>query len=171
MVNQLKVYAVEDLKAKLSEAKIIALIDYQGLTANQFNQLRQQLRQLGSQVQVVKNRLLMRALAALGIELDQPLRGQTAVVWQKSDEVDFLKAIKKMAAEWEKPSFKLGVYQKELLPPARLEALAKLPGLDQLRAQFLLTLMTPWHRWLADLKGPAQKFILILKARAKVIKE
>ena len=63
MVNQTKIFAVQDLTEKLKAAKAVALIDYQGLTAEQIAELRRKVKEAGGFIQVVKNTLISRALA------------------------------------------------------------------------------------------------------------
>ncbi len=167
MVNQLKIYAVEDLKAKLAEAKAIALVDYQGLTANQFATLRQRVQQAGGQVQVVKNRLLMRALGDLGVELDKPLTGQTAVVWGEAMEMEPLWEIKKAMDEWQKPQLKWGVYQRQMLSHDELARLVNLPGKETLYAQLAAGLANSLQRLVYSLSFPQRQLLLVLKAAAE----
>ncbi len=167
MVNQLKIYAVENLQAELAGAEIIALIDYQGLTANQFAELRAAIKEAGGQIQVVKNRLLLRALQGLGIVSDQPLTGQTAVVWGDKQQIEPLQIIKKFAKDWEKPTFRWGVYQKALIDKANLERLANLPSQEILRAQVVAGLQAPLRGLVFSLQYWPQQLTLTLKALAE----
>ena len=164
MVNQLKIYAVEDLKARLSEAKVIALVDYQGLSANQFAEMRRAVKEAGGQIQVVKNRLLLRALAGLGIASGQSLQGQTAVVWGVENEVEPLQVIKKLAKDWEKPEFRWGIYQKRILSQQELKQLANLPSREVLEARLVGQLAAPLQGLVYNLKYWPQKLVLVLKA-------
>jgi len=165
-MNQLKIYAVDDLKAKLAEAKAVALIDYQGLTANQFASLRQRVRQSGGQIQVVKNRLLMRALRGLGIALNQPLTGQTAVVWSVDMQIGPLQEVRKAAKEWEKLQFKWGIYQGQFLPHGDLVRLVDLPDKQMIYAQLVAGLANSMQRFLYGLSFPQRQLVLVLKAAA-----
>ena len=58
MVAPSKIYQVEDIKQKLESAKSAALVDYQGLTAEQAASLRQEIKAQGGQMEVLKNTLI-----------------------------------------------------------------------------------------------------------------
>ena len=163
MVHQAKILAVQELTEKLKTAKAVALIDYQGLTAEQIANLRKKVKEAGGLIQVVKNTLLVRALAQLGISLDQELTGPTAVVFANEDEISPLKLIKETAKEFEKPEFKLGVYQGKLLSKEKVQQLTELPSRETLLAQLAADLANPLSRLIFDLKYHQTKLVLVLK--------
>ena len=163
MVNQAKMFALTDLVEKLKDAKTSALIDYQGLTAKQITKLRDQVKEVGGQIQVFKNTLITRALTQLGIELDQSLEGPTALVFSNEDEASALKIVDQTARELEKPKFKAGVYQKRLLPLIELERFVKLPSREVLISQFIGGLTNPLSRLINSLNFNQRKLVLVLK--------
>ena len=71
MPNQAKVDQVADITAKFEQAKSSALIQYQGLNAADIATLRDNVRANGGRIEVVKNSLITRALANLGISLPE----------------------------------------------------------------------------------------------------
>jgi len=164
MVSQTKYYEVDNIKAFLKEAKSTALIDYQGLPAEQVRQLRQQIRESGGQMMVAKNTLITIALKQLGIELPSPLAGPTALVIGVSDEVAPLKAVAKAKEEFEKPEFKMGIYQDKILSPAELEEFVKLPSKETLLAQLVGGLSNPLQRLISAAKYQQTKLVLVLQA-------
>ncbi len=163
MVSQAKIYAVTDLAEKLKTAKTTALIDYQGLTAKQIAELRSKVKEAGGQIQVIKNTLISRALAKVGIELDKPLVGPTALVFANENEIESLKIIDEAGQELEKPEFKLGIYQKKLLSIDQLQKFVKLPGREVLLSQIISGLTNPLSRLVYGLKFNQIKLILMLK--------
>ncbi|MCD6225876.1 50S ribosomal protein L10 [bacterium] len=167
MVNQSKIYEVENIKATIKEAKATALIDYQGLTAEQVRQLREEIRQNGGTMTVVKNTLLTIALQQLGFNLDSPLVGPTALVTATEDEIAPLKAVKTIKDKFEKPEFKLGILEGKILSLAELEELVKLPGKEVLLAQFVAGLANPLQRLAGSFSWPQRKLLLVLKAIAE----
>ncbi len=164
MVNQIKIFAVEDLKAKLKEAKSIALIDYQGLNSKQLNQLRKKIQDVGGNLQIVKNSLVSRALKTIGLKLDQPLIGPSALVWAITDEIAPLKAISQAQKEWEKPEFKLGIWGGRILSLEALKKIANLPTKEVLFAQFVASLTNPLSRLVYATKYNQTKLVFTLKA-------
>lgn len=167
MVNQAKIFAVQDLTEKLKAARAVALIDYQGLTAEQIAELRRKIKEAGGSVQVIKNTLISRALAQLGISLDQKLTGPTAIVFANEDEVSPLKLVDETAKQFEKPEFKLGVYQGKLLTKDRLQQLVQLPSRETLLAQIVGGLANPLSRLVYSLKFNQTKLVLVLKQIAE----
>ena len=163
MVNQTKIFAVTDLTEKLKAAKSAALVDYQGLSAEQISELRNKIKAAGGIMQVAKNTLIVRALIQLGIKLDQPLVGPTALIFANEDETAPLKLIEKTAKEFEKPEFKLGIYQGKLLSKESIQQLANLPSRETLLAQLVGGLTNPLSRLVYSLKQNQTKLVLILK--------
>ncbi len=166
MVQQAKIFAVEDIKSKIASAKTVALIDYQGLTAPQLNELRDKIRQVGGSLEVFKNTLIIRALAGLSIELPELLTGPTAVVFSNEDEVSGLKKVEEARKQFEKPEFKYGVYQNKLLGPEEVLKFVALPAREVLLAQFVGGLANPLARLIASLKYNQTRLLLVLKAAA-----
>ncbi len=164
MVKQSKVYEVDNLKALIKGSKSAALIDYQGLTAEQIRELRNQIREQGGTMLVAKNTLLMLALKALGIKLSKTLTGPTALVVANKDEIAPLKEIAKTKKLFEKPEFKLGISQGKLLSLSELEELVSLPSKEALLARLIGGLVNPLTRLTYTLNYNQQKLLLTLKA-------
>ncbi|MBL7078057.1 50S ribosomal protein L10 [Candidatus Shapirobacteria bacterium] len=163
MVKQSKIYEVENLKALIEGGKSAALIDYQGLTAEQVRELRFQIKKQGGLMFVAKNTLLMLALKTLGIDLPETLTGPTALVVAYEDEIAPLKKVAETKKRFEKPEFKLGLFQGKLLSLTELERLVALPNKETLLAQFIGGLSNPLFRLAYALNYHQQKFILTLK--------
>jgi len=163
MVKQSKIYQVEDIKAKLEGSRSAALVDYQGLSAEQIAALRREVKETGGNIEVAKNTLIQRALSRLGIELPKKLVGPTAVVYCEKDEVTPLKAVKKSTDIHQKPEFKYGIYQNKLLTLDQLKELIALPGREQLLANLLSGLQNPLSRLTHALKFNQVKLLLTLK--------
>ena len=78
--------AVEELAAKIKEAKIVLLTDYRGISVEDVTTLRADLRKNDSEYKVIKNNITRRALDKCGYEgLDELLVGPTAVVINNED--------------------------------------------------------------------------------------
>ncbi|MFH1601508.1 MAG: 50S ribosomal protein L10 [Candidatus Shapirobacteria bacterium] len=167
MVNQAKIYEVENLKALIEGSKSSALIDYQGLSAEQVRALRIAIGENGGIMLVAKNTLIMFALKALGIELSEKLTGPTALVVANEDEIAPLKQIEETRKQYEKPEFKLGVFQGKLLTLTELEKLISLPGKEVLLSRFVGGLANPLSRLAYSLNYNQQKLLLVLKALEK----
>jgi len=163
MINQTKIFVVEDLVEKLKAAKSAALIDYQGLNAEQTAELRKKIKAAGGIMEVIKNTLITRSLAKLGIDLDSQLEGPTAVVLANEDEVAPIKAVAEVAKEFKKPEFKFGVYNGKKLSLESLKRLVSLPSKQVLLSQIVGGLNNPLSRMIGSLKSNQTKLVLALK--------
>jgi len=72
--------AVENLTAKLKEAKAMVFVDYKGISVNEDTELRKTAREAGVEYFVAKNRLMKIALKSVGVEtnFDDLLEGTTS---------------------------------------------------------------------------------------------
>ena len=166
MVSQTKVYEVENLRAKLKDAKSAFLANYQGLDANSLNNLRQEVKKSGGELFVVKNSLLKRAVLDSGFNLDdQVFTGPTACLLGVEDEVSSLKkAYQFLEGLGERP-FKIGVLlnNKQVLNGDEIRRLANLPSLIELRAMLVRGLTGTFRQLLFNLNNPLQKIVVILQ--------
>jgi len=167
MVKQSKVYQVEEIKTQLQASKSAALVDYQGLNANQITTLRNEITENGGTMEVIKNTLIQRAFESLGINLPEKLTGPTALICCEQDEITPLKSVEKSRQANQKPEFKYGVYQSKLLSLDELKILLALPSKDQLFANLLAGLQNPLSRLIQSLKFNQTKLVLTLKTASQ----
>lgn len=167
MVNQQKVYQVENLQEQVKKGKSVFLLDYQGLPADLLNDLRQEIRESGGEMMVVKNSLFKRALEELDYELDDEVfRGPIACLLGIKDEVRPLSTLCDFLEDQDKQvAFKAGILirDKQFLSPERVQDLAKLPSQAELQGQLVGNLAAPVRGLLFTLKGPQQKLVLLMK--------
>ena len=79
---------VEDIKAKITSAQSLVIIDYMGLTVAEDTAFRKELRDNGVDYAVLRNRLVKIAFNELGYtEFDEALNGPTAVAFSSTDAV------------------------------------------------------------------------------------
>jgi len=162
-----KIYFVQDLIQRLKEAKGIALVDYQGLTVSQINKLREKIREAGANLNVVKNRLLKRALLKAGLKIEKEIEGPTALILSQKEEISSLKAIWEFAKSFELPKFKFGFIDGTRLEPEKLIQLAQLPSYNQLLAQLTTTLAYPSRKLIYNLNFNRERLVIILSQRLK----
>ncbi|HEY6102814.1 MAG TPA: 50S ribosomal protein L10 [bacterium] len=139
-----KVGQVEAIEGWLREAAAAILTDYRGLTVGEIGTLRAKLREAGAEYRVVKNTLLQRAAAALGIAgLDSYLEGPTAVAISRDDPVAPAKALQEFIRQMRKLEVKGALVEGRVLDAEQVKNLADLPGKAQMRARVLGTLQGP----------------------------
>ena len=89
-----KVAKVEEITAKLKEARAVFVTEYRGMSVSQMADLRTPLRAVGAEHKVYKNTLVKLAAANAGLDgLNDQLTGPTALTFATEDSVGAAKAI------------------------------------------------------------------------------
>jgi len=159
---------VDDIKLRLNAAPFLILIEYGGMNVVHFAELRKRLAEAGSQCSVVKNTFLKRALKDAGlVALDEHLAGQTALVTGEKDICATAKAIKTFAAEFKKPTVRVGILDNAVLSVDQIMALASLPSKEILQSQLLSLLLMPATKLVRTLNEPGASLARVLAAKAK----
>ncbi len=166
MKKQDKIFTVQNLAAKLKEAKTVVLTDYQGLTAEQISQLRIIVRKVGAEVVVVKNTLLQKALEEASLPVPEN-EGPTAIILATEDEIEPIKTLSQYQRNLGLPKFKSGIWEDRLITAEELEELGQLPGREQLLVKLASLLRSPGVKLIGSLSGNQRKLILILKNKSE----
>lgn len=158
---------VEELGQVFSEAGVIVVMHYQGLTVAQMSDLRNRMREAGGRVRVAKNRLARIALEGKPVQgLDEYLTGQTALAYSP-DPI----AAPKVVAEYARKNQKLvilgGAMGPTILDADGVKALAALPSLDELRGKLVGLIQAPASRIARVINTPGAQVARVLAARAE----
>ena len=144
MDKEQKTAVVKELADELKDAEAIFAVDYRGISVPQAAELRSGLRDADARFRVVKNRLTLRAADEAGTEsLKEYLEGPTALTFVKGDAALAAKTIFRLGSEWELLGYKGGLMDGEALDPDSFVAIARLPGREQLNAQFAGVVASP----------------------------
>lgn len=163
MKKQDKIFEVQNLSAKIKDAKAVALTDYRGITANQANELRQKVTESGGELQIVKNRLFLRALRENKYQVpEKELEGPTLALFANEDEITPVKTVAEFGKGTGILPFKIGFMAGRILSKEELKRFAALPGKEQLQAQLVGMLATPSGRLVRALNYNLQKLALLL---------
>jgi large subunit ribosomal protein L10 len=139
-----KAVLVDEIAERLGDANAIFAVDYRGISVPQAAELRTQLSEADATFRVVKNRLAKRAVERAGaLELTDLLAGPTALAFVKGDAVTAAKAISTFGRQHDILEYKGGVMDGAPLAPEEFGAIARLPGLDVLRGQFVGVAASP----------------------------
>jgi large subunit ribosomal protein L10 len=157
---------VEAIKERLGRAPALYLTDFSGLDVKSMTKLRQQLRRSGAEYLVAKNRLVLRALEGRDLpDLSQALKGPTGVVFGYEGPVEPAKALSDFAKEHgDRPVFKIGVLENQILDVTAIQRLAKLPPKDQIMAQLAGALQAPLAELAGVLSAKLQEALGLLEA-------
>jgi large subunit ribosomal protein L10 len=165
MVQSIKAKKVEEFKAILKDTKCIVLNDFTGLNVSDISELRRICRQNGVTYMVVKNTLAQRSFRDLGLEeVEDLLKGPTAVAVSIEDEALPAQIIKKFAQDYELPRFKGGYVAGRLLSGEEIERLASLPGREVLLGQVVGTFQAPMRGLLHCLTASLRDLVCVLNA-------
>lgn len=127
---------VKELAAKMKDASIVLVVDYRGINVSDDTALRKSVREAGAEYSVVKNNITKRALEACGItELDDVLKGPSAVIVAQEEYLPALKAVYKFAKANDFYKIKGGVLEGKVSSVEELTTLAQLPSREELIAK------------------------------------
>ena len=162
-----KTYLIDEAKSHLGKSEYFFLTDYHGIDAQETSDLRTKLAERGAEFHVVKNSSIrLAASPELVEELDPHLKGHTAIVVGGDDASGVAKVLGEYFKTKEKVSVKGGALGDRTLSADEIKQLAKLPGLEQLRAQLLSLFNTPATSLVTLLSAPARGMVTVLKAKA-----
>ncbi len=174
MANPRNDASVAQLKDLLGDAKTFFLVDYQGLSAGELNDLRSQLRKAGAQLLVAKNTLINVVLKENGVDnFADVLKGPTALVLIGDDPVAPAKVLTDFAKEQAKelPNAKGGMLQVSMVAACELERIAKLPSREQLLSELLGVMQAPLQQLVGVLEGPQRNMVGVLQNYSDKLKD
>jgi large subunit ribosomal protein L10 len=156
---------VADMKSRLKRAKAIFVVDYQGLDVEAMNRLRGELRKIGTEFQVVKNRLIK--LASQDTETESILEqfaGPCALTISYDDVIAPAKVLVDLSKDYETLQIKIGQISGKPIDLDVIKRLAGLPGRDQLLAQMLSTMQAVPASLVRVLNGVLINLLNVLNA-------
>jgi len=157
---------VEKLHKAFKETETIVVTRYDGLTVGQVTALRVKMRAEGVSYKVSKNRLALRALKGTRYEGIGPLLHGPVGLATSKDAVAASKVAWTFAKDNEKLVVLGGALGDKTLDKSGVEALSKLPSLDELRAKLLGMLQTPAQRLAVLAAAPASQVARVISAYA-----
>ena len=161
-----KAELIETLQSTLSEATAVVVTHQTGLTVAESSDLRGRMREAGAGFKVTKNRLTKIALQGTKYEdITDLFTGPTAM-GTSADPVSAAKTLVAFAKENDKLTSVGGALDGKVLDKAGIEALAKLPSLDELRASLVGLLNAPATKVARVAQAPAAKLARVIQARA-----
>jgi large subunit ribosomal protein L10 len=163
---------LEDKRALVAEVNEVAssalsaiAADYRGMTVAEMTDLRVKARAEGVYVRVVKNTLAKRAIDGTEFEcLADSLKGPIILAFSTTDPGAAARVVKDFAKGCERLVTQAVAIGGAAYPASDLERLAKLPTLDQARAQLLGLLQAPASKFVRTIAEPQAKFVRLLAA-------
>lgn len=157
---------IETVNTKFKKADIALVVHNKGLTVAEMNQLRLKMREAGAEFKVSKNRLTKLAAKDTKFEQIADLLKGPAAIATSVDPVAVSKGIVEFAKTNDKLVIVGGAYGDQKLSVKDIEALSKLPSLDELRAKIIGMLKTPATRIAGVLQAPGGQIARVIAAHA-----
>ncbi len=146
-MNPDKKIIIDGLLDRVNASPYLIVIDYTGLTVQQFTELRNRLDAGGASCTVAKNTYMRKALAEAGLpDIGADLVGQMAYVMGNAEVFAAAKAIKNFEKEFKKPEMKVGILGNAVLDGAKLQAIADIPSREAVLSQLLGLILEPATR-------------------------
>lgn len=164
MKKQEKIYEVENLTAKIKDAKAVAVADYRGLNVSQINQLRDRIREVGGELQVVKNNLFFQALDKNNYKIEKTsLNGPSLALFANNDEIAPIKALANFAKTLGGLlPLKIGFIAGNTYLTGDLNKIATIPAKIDLQAKLVGLLASQPARLAYSLNFNLQKLVIAL---------
>jgi large subunit ribosomal protein L10 len=161
-----KAELVTHLQGVFSDAGVVVVAHYSGLTVAQMTVLRARMSEVGGNVKVTKNRLAKLALDGTVVAgIADYFAGPTAIAYSE-DPVAAPKIAAAFAKENEQFEILGGAMGETLLDKNGVMALATLPSLDELRGKLVGMISTPATRIAGVLQAPAGQLARVMGAKA-----
>ena len=136
---------LNEIKEKIEGSTAMIVAKYDKVEPNLSWDFRSSLSKVGSDFEVVKKRIFIKAAAECGLDLQvSELKGNIGVVFMGENTIDstkeFYKFNKGAGGLFE---VLLGRYEDKIYTPSDVKELSKLPSRDEMRAQFIGLLEAP----------------------------
>ena len=157
---------IERLRTALAGVPAVIVTDFKGLTVEQVTGLRSELRKADVKFEVVKNTLIKAAIADTPMQSMEPLfKGNSAIAWHDEDPSAPAKVIRDFVKGRENFKIKGGWLDGRPLDANGIDALASLPGKDELRGKLLSVFGGVPTKFVRTVIAGPQTFLQLLSAR------
>jgi large subunit ribosomal protein L10 len=156
---EMKAKQVEEIREKIEKAQSVVVFDYRGLTVEEVTNLRKEMRGANVEYVVLKNGMVERAAALVGIDasLNEHLKGPSAFAFGYDDPVAPARILRDTIKKVKKCEIKGGLINGTVADAAAMEKLADLPSREQLIARLLGSMMSPVSGFVIALDQIAKK--------------
>lgn len=155
---------IKELNERFSSDELVVVTHYSGLTVTEMSDLRAKLREEGGTFKVTKNSLTKLALKGTQFEqIGDMFAGPTGVATSQ-DPVAAAKVAHNFAKDNDKLIILGGALGEMILDAAGVEAIAKLPSLDEIRSKLVGLLQAPAQKIAGVMQAPARELVGVTKA-------
>jgi large subunit ribosomal protein L10 len=167
-----KEQVIGELHEKMAKAKATIVAEPRGLTVAVVTDLRKKLRDAKVEYRVVKNTLAARAAKGTSLEqVAEKFVGPTALVMSYDDVVAPAKLLSDFMKDRENFAIRTAVIEGKIVDAKGVQTLAKLPGIQELRAQLAAMIAQPATKLARMIGTPGQQLARVLGARREQLEK
>jgi len=150
----------------MARAKAAILAEPRGLDVATVTELRKKCRDAKVEYRIVKNTLAIRAAKGTSLEaLSDQFVGPTALIMSYDDVVVPAKILSDFAKDRENFALRTAVVEGKVIDVKGIQALAKMPGLPELRARLAGIILQPATKLARIIGTPGQQLAQVIGAR------
>jgi large subunit ribosomal protein L10 len=151
------------LREMLAEVNTLFLLENHGLTVNDVNRLRSEVRKTDATYKVVKNTVIRLAVEGTEMEGITPfLTGPKVLAYTGGDGVALAKVLKDFIKTHPELRFEQAYLEGQILEAKEAEKIADLPSREELIAKLVNLLQSPIRRLAVALNAPLQQFVNVI---------
>jgi large subunit ribosomal protein L10 len=156
----------EEILNRLGKADSLIVTNYKGLSAQELNELRRELRNISSEYCIIKDSIAKRAIAETqNRKLSEFIKGEVGIALNlKSEPMYIAKAIVKFAKDHEFLKISSGILKGELVSEQDIKTFANLPSREVLLSKLANVLNAPIQGLASSLNGIIVKIAYVFNA-------
>jgi len=163
---------IKELNEKFARVKTAIVAEFSKLNVETVTRLRKKLRDSGVDYKVLKNTLAKRAAKGTPVEVvSEDFSGPVAIAIGYGDVVVPAKILSEFIKDLETIKVRSAVVDGKKTDAAGVAALAKMPGLPELRAKILGMLAQPAGKLVRTVAEPGNRLARLIKARAEAMEK
>lgn len=168
-MRQDKQLLLNEIQDQIDHYGSFVMMRYENLNANKANGFREEVKKLGGTVEVMRKRILIKAAEAAGVSLElKALPGHIGLVYAMDDPIEMTKLVIKFGADNGKTIEVIGGrIDGQLYNAADVNALSKLPGKNEMRAQLLSVFEAPMAETLSVMQALLSSVVYCLDNKVK----
>jgi large subunit ribosomal protein L10 len=156
------------LASELESSTSAIIGTFKGLTASKDFELRKVIRAAGGSYHVVKNKLAAKSAEGTKVEAAlQGLKGVSSVAYTSGDAVALAKALSTWVKDNSEFTFKLGIVDGRVITVEEIDALAKLPGKNELFSKLLFLIQSPAQRLATVINATGRNLAVVVNMAAE----
>ena len=158
---------ISEFKKFFDDNDSVLVTHYQGLTVNQLDELRAEMRKHGIMFKITKNRITKLALKDTKCkDIADLFSGPTAIALSK-DAISSAKILTKFSKDNQKLKIVGGLMGKEILKLEDVLKIATLPTLNEARAKIASIIQSPAQKLISILLAPSLKIAILALVKSK----